>query len=89
MSRYRRLATYLEQHGAEYVLSDYWIGYHVAFLTGERVKAVTDFTRIQERTLAVEVKRDCAWHVKRLPQGSCGDGELVGDLYVYPPTAHP
>ncbi|MDH4067159.1 MAG: hypothetical protein OEW19_22390, partial [Acidobacteriota bacterium] len=87
ISRYRRLATYLDQHGAEYVEADYWIGYHVAFLTGERVKAITDFTRIHEHTLAVSAHLDRTWRVTRRPQTDCDDVAMVGDLYVCPPEA--
>ena len=52
-SSYRQLAAYLEREGIRYIRTDYWTGYHVAFLTGERVRPLTDFDRIQEYSLAV------------------------------------
>ena len=84
---YRELADYLDSHDIRFIVTDYWTGYHVAFLTAERVKALTDFERIHEYTLAVRANLDRAMEVRRhtTPDQPCA-GTLVGGLFcVCPP----
>jgi hypothetical protein len=84
---YRELAHYLDSHDIRFIVTDYWTGYHVAFLTAERVKALTDFERIHEYTLAVRANLDRAMEVRRNPQPDqpCA-GTLVGGVFcVCPP----
>jgi len=81
---YRQLANYLVAHDIRYIETDYWIGYHVAFLTGERVRASTDFDRILDHQLAVSANRDKAWTVWRR-DGQCANSTRVGALYVCAP----
>jgi hypothetical protein len=84
---YRELAHYLDSHDIRFIVTDYWTGYHVAYLTRERVKALTDFERIHEYTLAVRANLDRAMDVRRntTPDQPCA-GTLVGGLFcVCPP----
>ena len=84
---YRELADYLDSHDIRFIVTDYWTGYHVAFLTAERVKALTDFERVHEYTLAVRANLDRAMEVRRNtnPDQPCA-GTLVGGLFcVCPP----
>jgi hypothetical protein len=81
---YRELANYLVSHDIKYIEADYWIGYHVAFLTRERVRALTNFDRILEHQLAVSANRDKAWTVWRR-DGHCTERTQVGALYVCAP----
>jgi hypothetical protein len=84
---YRELAHYLDSHDIRFIVTDYWTGYHVAYLTRERVKALTDFERIHEYTLAVRANLDRAMDVRRNtnPDQPCA-GTLVGGLFcVCPP----
>jgi hypothetical protein len=37
---------YLDVHKIQSIRTDYWTGYHVAFLTGERVRPLTEFARV-------------------------------------------
>ena len=84
-SGYRQVAAYLEQQGARYLIADYWIGYHIAFLSGERIKPLTDFERIHDYPLAVNANRDEAWIVRRPDQGRCDGALPVGGLFVCAP----
>lgn len=79
---YRQLATYLESHGIEFIVTDYWTGYRVAFLTGERVRAETSFNRVHEHLLAVRANRKKAVEVRRRGAPPCEDGVEVGAFYV-------
>jgi hypothetical protein len=81
---YRQLANYLVAHDIEYIEADYWVGYHVAFLTGERVRASTNYDRILDHQLAVSANRDKAWSVWRR-DGRCTNSTRVGALYVCAP----
>ena len=83
---YRQLAEYLEENGVRYIQSDYWIGYHVAFLTEERVRATTNFDRILEHHLAAQANLDKAPYVWR-EDGHCTNSVRVGRFYVCPPAA--
>jgi hypothetical protein len=85
---YHELADYLDSHDIRFIVTDYWTGYHVAFLTAERVKALTDFERVHEYTLAVRANLDRAMEVRRNinPDQPCA-GTLVGGLFcVCPPS---
>ena len=85
---YRELADYLDSHDIRFIVTDYWTGYHVAFLTAERVKALTDFERVHEYTLAVRANLDRAMEVRRNTHSDqpCA-GTLVGGLFcVCPPS---
>lgn len=84
MGSYRQLADYLVAHDISYIEADYWIGYHVAFLTGERVRALTNFDRILDHQRAVSANRDQAWSVWRR-DGQCANSTRVGALYVCAP----
>lgn len=83
---YRELARYLEQQGIQFIVTDYWTGYHVAFLTGERVKPLTNFERIREYTLAVSAHPEQAVEVRRLSDAPCGDAVVASAFYVCRPT---
>jgi hypothetical protein len=83
---YRRLATYLDEQGTRFIVSDYWTGYQVAFLTRERIKALTNFERVREYTLAVQGNLDRAVEVRRTQEGSCAGAVVVADFYVCPPA---
>jgi hypothetical protein len=82
---YAQLAAYLEANGVRYIVTDYWTGYHVAFLTGERVRALTGFDRVREHALAVAANADDAVRVFRLRDGTCSGGVDVGGFIVCPP----
>jgi hypothetical protein len=82
---YAQLAAYLEARGVRYIVTDYWTGYHVAFITGERVRALTNFDRVREHALAVSANADEAVRVFRLREGSCSNGVDVGGFLVCPP----
>lgn len=86
VSAYRQLARHLEQRGVEYILTDYWIGYHVAFLTGERVRPLTNFSRILEYSLAVEAHRDRATRITRITETPCENAVVVAAFYVCTPV---
>jgi hypothetical protein len=82
---YRELATYLDEQGIRYISTDYWTGYHVAYLTAERVRAETNFDRVQEHVLAVGAHRDEIVEVRRLPAAPCEGGVMVASaFYVCP-----
>jgi hypothetical protein len=81
---YRELARYLDSRGIRFIVSDYWIGYHVAFLTGERIKALTDFPRIHDYTLAVRANLDRAVEVRRDREERCAGAVVVARFYVCP-----
>jgi hypothetical protein len=83
---YRELARHLEAADIRYIVTDYWTGYHVAFLTGERIKALTDFERIHEYTLAVRANRDLAVEVRRRRgQEPCPGAAIVSAWFVCTP----
>jgi hypothetical protein len=82
---YGQLAAYLEARGVRYIVTDYWTGYHVAFITGERVRALTNFDRVREHALAVSANADEAVRVFRPREGSCSNGVDVGGFLVCPP----
>jgi hypothetical protein len=78
---YRLLASYLEQHDIRFIQSDYWTGYHVAFLTGERVRASTGFDRINDHRLAVQANpRQVVQVWRRDPH--CDGGVRVGPFFL-------
>lgn len=81
---YRQLATYLDERGVRFIVTDYWTGYHVAFLTGERIKALTNFERIRDYTLAVAANMDHAVEVRRRNEERCDGGVTVAGFYVCP-----
>jgi hypothetical protein len=85
VSDYRRLADYLDETGIRYLETDYWTGYHVAFLTAERVKARTDFERIHEYTLAVAAHPDQTFVARRTRDGGCPGGVTVAEWDVCGP----
>lgn len=86
---YRQLATYLDNHEIRFIQSDYWTGYHVAFLTSERVRALTGFDRIQDYFLAVSANQEQVVEVRRLTDPPCNNAEVVGAFYVCrPAVAH-
>ena len=86
VSSYRQLARYLEEQHIRYLVTDYVTGYHVAFLTGERVRAATDFDRVQEHRLAVYAHMRDAVEVKRITGTPCeGDVAMVAAFYVCRP----
>lgn len=81
---YRELASYLDSRGVRFIVSDYWTGYHVAFLTGERIKALTDYPRIHDYTLAVRANLDRAVEVRRDREERCAGAVVVARFYVCP-----
>lgn len=81
---YRMLAEYLDSQGTRFIVTDYWTGYHVAFLTGERIKALTDFERIHEYTLAVRANLDEAIEVRRIRDEPCDGAVVISSFYVCP-----
>ena len=83
---YRLLATYLEDHGIQFIVSDYWTGYFVAFVTDERVRPLTDFDRIHEYHLAVRANLDRAVEVRRPPSSPCPGGREVAGFLLCPPN---
>ncbi len=86
---YRRLANYLEGRGVQFIVTDYWTGYQVAFLTGERIKALTNYERVHDYTLAVHANLDRAVEVRRVREGRCEGAEVVAEFYVCPPRESP
>lgn len=83
---YSGLARYLDRQGVQYIVSDYLTGYNVAFLTGERIKARTNFERVRDYTLAVDANRDRAVLIRRANEEPCAGGVLVSGFYVCPPN---
>lgn len=83
---YRRLADYLEQQHVQYIITDYLIGYHVAYLTGERVQPLTNFERVHDYTLAVEANLDRAVEVRRAGGERCPGVVEVAGFYICPPN---
>lgn len=83
---YRALADYLEAHDIHFIVTDYRIGYNVAFLTGERVKALTGFERVHDYTLAVQANLDRSVEVRRVSDPRCDGAEVVAGFYVCPPS---
>jgi hypothetical protein len=81
---YRRLATHLDERGVRYIISDYWAGYQVAFMTGERIKALTNFERVHDYTMAVRANLDRAVEVRRERETPCEGAEVVAGFYVCP-----
>lgn len=84
---YKQLAEYLEARDVRFIVTDYWIGYNVAFLTGERVQALTDFERVHDYTLAVQANLDRAVEVRRVSGARCEGAAVVAGFYVCPPTS--
>lgn len=83
---YRQLAAYLSAQDVHFIVTDYWTGYHVAFLTGERIKALTDYQRIHDYTLAVRANLDRAVEVRRDRDERCDGAVVVARFYVCPPN---
>jgi hypothetical protein len=81
-NNYSHLAAYLEEHGIGYVVTDYWVGYQVAFRTSERVRAATQFDRVHEHLLAVDANMERAVEVRRSSEGPCEGAVAVGPFYV-------
>lgn len=79
---YRVLAEYLDQHDIRFIRSDYWTGYHVAFLTSERVRALTGFDRVQEHVLAVKANMDDSVEIRRLTDAPCEGAIVAKAFYV-------
>jgi hypothetical protein len=86
-AEHRQLAEYLLSHGHHYVITDYWTGYHVAFLTAERIKPLTDFDRVAEYALAVRANRDRAVEVRRRRDERCAGAVEIADWYVCLPSS--
>ena len=86
---YRQLTEHLLARGIRFVVTDYWTGYHVAFLSGERVKPLTGFDRVAEYALEVTANRDRAVEVRRLGDGRCSGGVEIAEWYVCPQTSIP
>ncbi len=86
---YRRLAIHLEQQGVRYIISDYWTGYNVAFLTNERITALTNFERVHDYTLAVGANLDRAVEVRRSNDQRCEGAATVAGFYICPPRELP
>lgn len=84
---YRALAEYLDVQGIRFISTDYWIGYHVAFLTDERVQPITNFDRVREYVLAANANRDRTYEVRRLNQEPCVGAIVANAFYVCPPIA--
>lgn len=84
---HRLLAEYLEAHGLRYIDTDYWTGYHVAFLTGERVKPLTEFDRVREYALEVYAHADEAVEIRRVRDDRCAGGVEIADWFVCPPAS--
>lgn len=82
---YRVLAEYLDAHGVRHIVSDYWTGYYVAFLTSERIVAHTDFGRVHEYTGQVHAHRAAAYEIRRPPQEPCVGAVTVAGFYVCAP----
>ena len=53
----------VSRSACRYLVSDYWVGYHVAFLTSERVRP--GFDRVHEYLLSVDANREHAAEVWR------------------------
>jgi hypothetical protein len=79
---YAELARYLDDHHIRYIVADYWIGYHVAFLTSERVQPWTYFNRIREHARAVDAHLDESAEVRVVSAGPCEGAVRVGGFYV-------
>jgi hypothetical protein len=81
---YRQLAAYLEHQGIQFIVSDYWTGYFVAFITAERVRPLTNYDRIQEYVLAVHANLERAVEVRPLPAPPCAGGHEVAGFLLCP-----
>jgi hypothetical protein len=79
------LSTYLLQHRVRFIFTDYWTGYHVALLTDERIKPLTDMDRVLEYTLAVKANIGRAVEVRRRNRDRCPGAAIVAEWYVCPP----
>ena len=86
--RYRELATYLDEHDIRFIRTDYWTGYHVAFLTGERVRPLTEFDRVQDYMLAVRAHPDQAFEVRRAAITGCDNVVMVAGFFLCPPSGY-
>ena len=80
--RYRELARYLDRHHITRIRTDYWTGYHVAFLTEERVKAETEFRRVHDYVLAVRSAPADVVEVHRSRVDACGTAQEVAGFYL-------
>jgi hypothetical protein len=78
---YAQLARYLDEHDIRFIITDYWVGNHVSFLTGERVRSWSFFNRVQEHALEVDAHREEAVEVRPASAGPC-EGVRVGGFYV-------
>jgi hypothetical protein len=79
---YAQLARYLDDHDIRFVVTDYWVGNHVSFLTGERVRSWSFFNRVHEHALAVDAHREDAVEVRPASAGPCDRAVRVGGFYV-------
>jgi hypothetical protein len=79
---YRQLAEYLEAHDIRFIDTNYWAGYHVAFLTGERVRAITGFDRVHEHLLAVSAHPGEKVEVRRTTERPCDGARIANAFYV-------
>ncbi len=62
---------HLDARGIRYAVADYWIAYHIDFLTNERIIVATEeVNRIQEYQDIVAAHRDEAVHISRRPCGN-------------------
>ena len=80
----RLIARSLEAAGTKYASSDYWIAYHVTFLTNERViVASNDFVRVQQYQEIVADHRAESVNISRQP---CDYGrQIFGGVWFCPP----
>ena len=79
---YAQLARYLEEHNIRFIVTDYWVGNHVSFLTGERVRSWSSFNRIHEHALEVDAHLEEAVEVRPLRAGPCEGAVRVAGFYV-------
>jgi Predicted membrane protein (DUF2079) len=79
-SEYRLLADTLVGRGLRYAYADYWVAYHVAFLSNERVVFVPNHP-VRIRSYVTEVRTHDAEAVVIL-RAPCRDGLRVGGFFV-------
>jgi hypothetical protein len=86
VAEHRSLTEYLLANRIHHVRTDYWTGYEIAFLSGERIVPLTGFERVLEYGLAVEAHRDGAVEIRRVRDERCPGATTIADWYVCPPT---
>jgi hypothetical protein len=77
------IVKHLDARGIRYAVSDYWIAYHVTFLTKERIiVAADDVVRIKEYGDIVAAHKNEAIRISRRP---CGGGPpVIPGVYFCP-----